>query len=50
MSHILNFKQSPVDERDFIFTNEKLDNLKNTFPESLDLRNDLMPVRMARKT
>ena len=45
MSHILNFKQSPDDERDFIFTNEKLDNLKNTFPVELDLRNELMPVR-----
>ena len=45
MEYILTFKQSPDDERDFIFKNENLNTFKNTFPETLDLRNELMPVR-----
>ena len=45
MEHVLTFKQSPDDERDFIFKNENLNTFKNTFPETLDLRNELMPVR-----
>ena len=42
MEHVLNFKISPDDSRDFIFSSETT--LNNSFPENLDLRENLMPV------
>ena len=43
MEQVLNFKISPDDSRDFIFTSQTTSN--DDFPETLDLRDNLMPVR-----
>ena len=45
MTHILNFKESPLDTRDYIFKTEFIHNNELKYPETLDLRDDLMPVR-----
>ena len=42
MEFVTNFKKSPEDKRDFIFSNK---NLKIKFPETLDLRSELQPIR-----
>ena len=45
MIDILNFKESPLDTRDYIFKTEFIHNNELKYPETLDLRDDLMPVR-----
>ena len=43
MEYKLNFTPSPEDNRDYVFSSENI--LNSSYPETLDLRNELMPVR-----
>tara|TARA_B100001063_G_scaffold246858_1_gene288114 strand:- start:5144 stop:6031 length:888 start_codon:yes stop_codon:yes gene_type:complete len=45
MNHILNLKQSPNDERDYVFRKQLVKQTDTIYPDNLDLRKDLMPVR-----
>ena len=45
MNHMLNLKRSPNDDRDYVFYRQLVKQTDTNYPENLDLRKDLMPVR-----